>query len=95
MFAPRWDDRLTHTVLRTLRILICSKIVERFSNALIAGGLERGRFTGGGSARRDDGIGPEFRHIAGTVCPGRAYERPYSETRSASKHYPDERYHDM
>jgi len=28
-------DRLAHTVLRTRSVLMCSKIVERFSNALI------------------------------------------------------------
>jgi len=38
-------DRLAHTVLRTRSVLMCSKIVERFSNAFILGGLERGCFT--------------------------------------------------
>jgi len=32
--------------------------------------------------------------MAGTFCPGHAYECPYSETRSASKHYPKRRYYD-
>ena len=37
--ARRRGDRLAHTVLRTRSVLMCSKIVERFSNALILGGL--------------------------------------------------------
>ena len=37
--ATRRGDRLAHTILRTRSVLICSKIVERFSNALILGRL--------------------------------------------------------
>ena len=37
--ARRRGDRLAHTVLRTRSVLMCSKIVSRFSNALIPGGL--------------------------------------------------------
>ena len=43
--ATRRGDRLAHTVLRTRSVLMCSKIVPRFSNALIPGDLERGCFT--------------------------------------------------
>ncbi len=31
-------------------------------------------------AQRDSGIGPEFRLVAGTVCPGHAYGCPYTPT---------------
>jgi len=42
------------------------------------------RLNGG---RSDGGIGPEFRRIAGTVCPGHAYGCPYIPTHVAGMQY--------
>ena len=42
------------------------------------------RLNGG---RSDSGIGPEFRLVAGTVCPGHAYGCPYIPTYLAGMQY--------
>jgi len=38
-------------------------------------------------ARSDSGFGPEFRLIAGTVCPGPHYVGPYTQTHLARMQY--------
>ena len=46
------------------------------------------RLNGG---RSDGGIGPEFRLVTGTVCPGHAYGCPYIPTHLAEMQYKNQR----
>ena len=65
-------EALAHTVLRTRSVLMCSKIVERFSNALILGGLPRFALpTGGVGAARSTtpSSGPAY----GGPCTGSVF----------------------
>ena len=83
--ARRRGDRLAHTVLRTRSVLMCSKIEERFSNALIQRDLP---------ARHRHGTWRERRGIIRSAVRGRPTAAPapapvwgrYSTMRHALTH---------
>jgi hypothetical protein len=78
---PAGRDGLAHTVRRTRSVLLGSKIVCRFSNALIPGDLERGRFAGGihhlGGTPANQSV-PSFGSLPGCSTRGRPTAAPTS-----------------